>query len=125
MLWCSHGGERTVVHDDVCDAIYYIIRDARRAIVREKTGFLPSSIPGGRRGRGDLVISEPVCGHTLLDVIIADSTHVDIVVRTAIVPQHAALEAARQKERHYRAIARGHLDSYRHRDVRCVVVSNI
>ena len=40
-------------------------------------------------------------GHTLLDVDIADPTHVDSVARTAIVSQHAALEAAWRKERHY------------------------
>ena len=41
LLRCSHGGERTAAHNVVCDAMYYIIRDAGRAFVRERTGFLP------------------------------------------------------------------------------------
>ena len=80
------------------DAIYYISEDAGRAIVREKTEFLPSSIPGSRGGRVDLVISEPARGHTLPDVVIADPMRADLVVRASIVPQHAASEAPRQKE---------------------------
>ena len=63
-------------------------------------------------------------GHTLPDVVIADPTRVDLVTRAAVVPQHAASEAAWQKERHYSGRPRGQLHSYRHRDVRCVVVSN-
>ena len=101
LLRCSRGGERTAAHDAVRDAIEYIIRDAGRAVVREKTGFLPSSIPGGRGGRVDLVISEPARGHTLLDIVIADPTRVDLVARAAVASEHAASEAARQKERRY------------------------
>ena len=76
------------------DAIYYIIRDKGRAVVREETRFLPSSIPGGRGERVDLAISEPARGHTLLDVVIADPTRVDLVARATVVPAHAASEAA-------------------------------
>ena len=101
LLWCSHGGERTPPHDAMRDAIYPITRDAGRAVVREKTRFLPSSILGCRRGCVDLVISEPALGHTLLDVVIANLTLVDLVSRVTVVPQHAASKAARKKERHY------------------------
>ena len=55
----------------------------------------------------DLVISEPGRGHTLLDVVIAVPTHVDLVARAAVVPQHAASKAARQKERHCSGRPRG------------------
>ena len=54
--------------------------------MREKTEFLPSSIPGSRGGRVDLVIPEPGRGHTLLVVVIADPTRVDLVTRAAVVP---------------------------------------
>ena len=63
--------------------------------MREKTGFLPSSIPRGQGGRLDLVISEPARGHTLLDVVIADPTRVDLVTRAPVVPRHAASDVAR------------------------------
>ena len=43
----------------------------------------------------DLVIPEPARGHSLLDVVIADPTRVDLVTREAVVPQHAASKAAR------------------------------
>ena len=33
-----------------------------------------------------LAISEPARGHTLLDVVIADPTRVDLVARAAAVP---------------------------------------
>ena len=52
------------------------------------------------RGLRDLVISEPARCHTLLDIVIADPTRVDLVARAASVPQHAASKGARQKERH-------------------------
>ena len=68
----SHVGERIAAHDVVRDASYHIIREAGHVVVRGKTGFLPSSIPGGRGGRVDLVISEPTRGHTLLYVVIAN-----------------------------------------------------
>ena len=32
----SYGGEHTAAHDAVRNAIYYIVRDAGRAVVREK-----------------------------------------------------------------------------------------
>ena len=102
LLRCSHGGERIAAHDALRDVIYYIIRDAGCAVVREKTRFLPSSILGGRGGRVDLVISKPARGHTLLDVVISDPTRVDLVIRAVVVSQHAASEVARQKERHHK-----------------------
>ena len=83
-----------------------------------KTEFFPSSIIGGRRGRVDLVIPEPAHGHTLLDIVIADPTRVDLVAQETIVPQHNTAEKAVLQW----ATTRGHL--HRHRDVRCVVVSN-
>ena len=43
LLRFSYGGERTAAHDAVRDAINYNIRDADRAVVLEKTEFLPSS----------------------------------------------------------------------------------
>ena len=89
LLRCSHGGGRTAAHDAVLDALYYIVRDAGRAVVRERTGFLPSAIPGDGAERVDLLIYEPASGHTLLDVVIADPTRVDLVSRAAVVPQHA------------------------------------
>ena len=46
-------------------------------------------------------------GHTLLDVAIADPTRVDLVTRATIVPKHAALEGARQKEQRYSERPRG------------------
>ena len=52
----------------------------------QKTGILPSSILGGQGGRVDLVISEPVRGHTLLDVVIADPTRVGLVARAKLFP---------------------------------------
>ena len=87
---------------------YYIMRDASCVVVQEKTGLLPLSITGGWGGRVDPVISKPARGHTLLDVVVADPTRVDLVTRAAVVPQHATLEAARQKERHCCGRPRGH-----------------
>ena len=43
MLQYSYAGECTAAHDVVRDTVYYIIRNAGRAVVREKTEFLPSS----------------------------------------------------------------------------------
>ena len=97
----------TKYHDTVRYAIYNIIRDARRAIVRKKTGFLPSSIPRGWGGRVDLVISEPTRGHTLLDVVRADPTRVDLVARAIVITKHAASKAARLEERHFSGRLRG------------------
>ena len=54
-----------------------------------------------------LVVFEPARGHTLLYVVIADPTRVDLVTRAAVVSQHAASGAERQKERHYRGRPRG------------------
>ena len=56
------------------DTIHYIIQDAGCAVVWGKTGFLLSSILGGRGGHVDSAISELARSHTSLDVVIADST---------------------------------------------------
>ena len=43
----------------------------------------------------------------MVTAVIADPTRVDLVARAAVVPQHAASEAARQQERHYSGRPRG------------------
>ena len=91
----SHGGERIDAHDVVRDAIYYITRCGTRSRAGED-GIPPSSIPA-RGGRVDLVISEPARGHTLLDVVVAGTTRVDLVARAAIVPHHAASKVRGRK----------------------------
>ena len=60
-----------------------------------KDKISPSSTPGGQGKRVDMVMSEPVCGHTLLNFVIADPTRVDMVARAAIAPEHAASQAPR------------------------------
>ena len=84
LLRCSDGGERIAAHDAVRDAIYYITREAGRVVMRERTGFLPSSILGGRGGCVDLVMSELVRGHTLLKDVTRDPTRVDLVARATL-----------------------------------------
>ena len=55
----------------------------------------PSSILGGRGGCVDMVIFEHACGHTSLDIVIADPTRVDLVARARVVPQHAVSKVVR------------------------------
>ena len=71
LLQCASGSERTASHDSVRDALYHIIRESRQHAQRERTGFLPSSAPGGRGGRVDIVISDVAVGHTLVDIVVA------------------------------------------------------
>ena len=107
LLRCSLGGERSPSHAAMRDTIYYIIQNAGRPSVCEKKKFLPSSVSRGRGGRAGLVISEPAHDHTLLDVVIANPTRVNLVAQETVVPQHVVLEAKRLKERHYRGRSRG------------------
>jgi hypothetical protein len=107
LMRCARGGERTSSHDAVRDAVYYIIRESRQHAQRERTGFLPSSAPGGRGGRVDIVISDAVVGHTLVDIVIADPTRCDLVERAAERGLVAASDAERKKEAHYRDRAQG------------------
>ena len=69
--------------------------------------FLPSSAPGGRGGRVDIVISDAAVGHTLVDVVVADPTCRDSVERAARHDLIAATDAERRKEAHYRDRAAG------------------
>ena len=62
LLRCARKDERTSPHDSGRDAIYCIIRDSRQHAHRERTGFIPSSAPGGRGGRVDIVISDAAVG---------------------------------------------------------------
>ena len=41
---------------------------------RERAGFLPSSAPGGRGVRVDIVISDATASHVLIDVVVANPT---------------------------------------------------
>ena len=66
------------------DAVSHIIRESRQHAHRERTGFLPSSAPGGRGGRVDIVVSDAAAGHTLVDIIVADPTLRDLVERAAV-----------------------------------------
>ena len=84
------------------DAVYHIIRESRQHAQRERTGFLPSSAPGGRGGRVDIVISDAAAGHTLVDIVVADPTRRDLVERAARHDLVAATDAERRKETHYR-----------------------
>ena len=89
------------------DAVYHIIRESRQHAQRERTGFLPSSAPGGRGGRVDIVISDAAVGHTLIDIVVADPTHGDLVERAARIDLVAATDAERRTE-----IAQGGQCSY-------------
>ena len=70
LLRCAHGGKRTSSHDSVRDAVYHIIRESRQHAHRERTGFLPSSAPGGRGGRVDIVISDAAVGNNLVEIVV-------------------------------------------------------
>ena len=107
LMRCSRGGERTSSHDSVRDSVYHILRESGQHVQRERTGFLPSSAPGGRGGRVDIVISDLVEGHILVDVVIADPTRRDLVDRAACRGLVAAEDAERRKETHYRDRAAG------------------
>ena len=100
LLRCARGGERTSLHDSVRDAVYNIIRESRQHAHRERTGFLPSSAPRGRGGRVNIVISEAAVGHSLIDIVVADPTHRDLVERVARHDLVAARDAKRRKETH-------------------------
>ena len=80
------------------DAVFHIIRESRRHAHRERTGFLPSSAPGGRGWRVDIVISDAAVGHTLVDIVVADPTRRDLVERAARHDLVAATHAERRKE---------------------------
>ena len=89
------------------DALYHIIRESHQHAHRERTGFLPSSAPGGRGGRVNIVISDAAGGHTLVDIVVADPTRRDLVERAARQDLVAATDAERRKESHYRDRAAG------------------
>ena len=55
------------------------MRESRQHTHRERTDFLPSSAPGGRGGRVDIVISDAAVGHTLVDIVVADPSRRDLV----------------------------------------------
>ena len=84
------------------DAVYHIIRESCQHAQRERTGFIPSSAPGGRGGRVDIVISDAAAGHALIDIVVADPTGGDLVERAARKDLVAATNAERRKEAHYR-----------------------
>ena len=104
---CARGSERTSSHDFVSDAVYHIIRELRQHAHRERIDFLPSSAPGGRRGRVDIVVSDAAVGHTLVDIIVAIPTRRDLVERVARHDLVAATDAERRKETHYQDRAAG------------------
>ena len=106
-MCCVRGGERTSSHDFVRDAVYHIIRESCRHAHRERTSFLPSSEPGGRGGRVDIVIPDAAVGHTLVDVVVVDPTRRDLVERVAKRDVVAGTDAERRKETHYRDRAIG------------------
>ena len=87
------------------DAVYHIIRESRQHAQRERTGFLPSSAPGGRGGRVDIVISDAAVGHPLVDIVVADPTRRDLVERAARQNLDAATDEKRRKETHCRDCA--------------------
>ena len=101
LLRCARGGERTLSHDSMRDAVFNIIRESRQHAHRERTGFLPSSAPGGRGGRVDIVISDAAVGHTLVDFVNADPSHRDLVERAAGQDLVAPTDAERRKETYY------------------------
>ena len=89
------------------DAIYHIIRELREHAHRERIGFLPSSALGGRGGRVDIRISDAAVKRTLVDIVVADSTHRDLVERATKHDLVAATDVERRKETHYRDCAAG------------------
>ena len=89
------------------DAVYHIIRESRQHAQQERTGFLPSSAPGERGGRVDIMISNAAVGHTLVDIVVADPTRRDLVERAARHDLVAATDTEWRKESHYHYRAAG------------------
>ena len=73
--------------------VYHIIHESRHHAHRERSGFLPSSAPGGRGGRVDIVISDAAVGHNLVDINVANPTRRDLVERAARWDLFAATDA--------------------------------
>ena len=103
----ARGGERTSSHSSVRDVVYHIFRESRQHAHREHTGFLPSSAPGRRGGRVDIVISDAAARQFLVDIVVADPTRGDLVERAVKQDLVAATDAERRKETHYRDRAAG------------------
>ena len=86
------------VGDHIC--IFHIglltLRELREHAHLKRASLLPSLALGRKRGgRVDLVISDVVAGHTLVDIYVADPTRRDLVECTAKHNFVAATDAER------------------------------
>ena len=87
--------------------LFLLIRESRQHAYREHTCFLPPSAPGERRERVDIVISDAAVGRTLVDIVVANPTHRDLVELAARHDLVAATDVEQRKETHYRDRAAG------------------
>ena len=83
-----------------CDASRHSQHHHIEYLTMSMSSRASSSPPSPLGGMHWLVISEPALDHTLLDIVIANPTRVDLVVGASVVPQYAASEGAREKEMH-------------------------
>ena len=74
LMGCTRGGERTASHNAVRDSVFHIVRESSQYAQRDRTECLSSYAPIGRGGWDDIVISDLVEAHILVDVVVADST---------------------------------------------------
>ncbi len=100
LLRCSRGGERTLTHDGIRDALYFILRDSGFSVRREARGIFPLR-EGETEGRVmDLVTADPQGGPRLLvDVTVADP--IRSAAESAVERGHAARVAEAAKAAKY------------------------
>ncbi|CAM6091955.1 unnamed protein product [Calypogeia fissa] len=78
ILLCSHGSERTATHDDLCNVLVAIARDAGYHVSTEQTHVLPAVDDIPDRRQADIIFSRAGV-RALADVVVVDPMRANVV----------------------------------------------
>ncbi len=89
LLWCPCGSERIVAHDTLWDIVIAIVLESGTHVQREVSHLFLCHI---QQRVNTLITKDDFC--TLMDVIIVDSIHIDMVQQTLTMTTHVVMMVA-------------------------------
>ncbi len=98
LLHCTHGNKHTRTHDAVCDTFVTIMRDVVFYMGWEQLQVFPSTMFNSSCWRINIVFTKNGI-HTLVDVVIADSTQANLFPWSYATQRFVAFNVAQAKKK--------------------------
>jgi len=100
LLHCAHGNEHKGTHDVIHNSFATIARNANSHMGQEQLHVLPFAMSNSSCRQVDVVFTKNGI-HTVVDVVIANPTQVNLFFQSCTIQRFVAFNATQAKERGY------------------------